>query len=130
VGTEAETRPGGDTAAHPTTDEEYGDETVPGGEDPSARPRTPTPRRDARADAHAEARARQTTRNAAWSWAAAARKADQRRNEWAEEMAHARSLGTLPAILRGYITEAADQAGIPEHDIPSEVWNAAGLTRP
>jgi TPP-dependent indolepyruvate ferredoxin oxidoreductase alpha subunit len=103
------------------------DDTFPDTGHTPPHPRTATPRRDARANSQAEARARQTTRNAAWSWAAATRKAEQRRSEWAEQMAHARSLGTLPAILHDYVIEAAEQAGLTARDVPPEVWTAAGL---
>lgn len=92
------------------------------------RVRAPEPPRP-RAGTPAEARARKLARDAAFGYAAAARKADRRLGEWAEAMTRARELGTAPAVLRGYITEAAEKADVPESAIPDEVWAAAGIKR-
>ncbi|TDX84948.1 hypothetical protein [Amycolatopsis arida] len=71
--------------------------------------------------------ARKVARDAGWGWAAAVRKADRRLADFADELARARELGTLPGVLDGFIREAAERAGVAPHDVPAEVWRAAGL---
>lgn len=76
-----------------------------------------------------EARARKYARDAAFGWASAMRKADTRAGEWAQQMERAREAGTLPGVLREYITEATERVGCDPAEVPSEVWHAAGLDR-
>jgi len=78
----------------------------------------------------AEPRARTVARNAAWGWAAAVRRTDERTRVWADEMRAARALGTVPALLREFVREAAAAAEVPESSVPPVVWEAAGLVPP
>lgn len=73
-----------------------------------------------------EARAPKLARDAAWGWAKAMSQADRRVGEWVEAVEHARQSGTDPTVLRDYIREAADRAGLDEAAVPVEVWHAAG----
>jgi hypothetical protein len=77
-----------------------------------------------------EARARTYVRNAAWGWAAATRKASERLDTWVAETRRARELGTTPGLLREFIREAAERAGLDEAAVPCEVWQAANLAGP
>jgi hypothetical protein len=77
-----------------------------------------------------EARARTFVRNAAWGWAAATRKAAERLDTWVADTRRARELGTAPGLLREFICEAAERAGLDETAIPREVWEAANLDGP
>jgi hypothetical protein len=77
-----------------------------------------------------EARARTIVRNSAWGWAVATRKAAERLDTWVAETRRARELGTAPGLLREFIREAAERAGLDEAAVPHEVWQAANLTGP
>jgi hypothetical protein len=77
-----------------------------------------------------EARARTIVRNAAWGWAVATRKAAERVDTWVAETRRARELGTAPELLREFIREAAERAGLDEAAVPREVWQAANLVGP
>lgn len=74
-----------------------------------------------------EARARKFARDAAFGWAASMRRADKRSDEWAREMERARIAGALPGVLREFIVEAAERVGCAPSEVPTEVWQAAGL---
>jgi hypothetical protein len=69
----------------------------------------------------AEARGRKSARDAAHAWAAAARKAADRRDELVAERAAALGRGTAAEVLTGYILEACERHGIDWHLLPSEI---------
>ncbi|MGW4719387.1 hypothetical protein [Nocardia sp. NPDC004260] len=109
-------------------------------EQPTPAPTTPPATRDSgpRAGARpretrghardlAEARGRKSARDAAHAWAAATRKAADRRDELIAERDAALGRGTAAGLLAGYIREACERHGIDWHLLPPEIQ--ADITR-
>ncbi|MEU4345610.1 hypothetical protein AB0H00_30890 [Nocardia sp. NPDC023852] len=69
----------------------------------------------------AEARGRKSARDAAHAWAAATRKAADRRDELIAERDAALGRGTAAGLLAGYILEACERHGIDWHLLPPEI---------
>ncbi|WP_280265828.1 hypothetical protein [Nocardia wallacei] len=74
----------------------------------------------------AEARGRKTTRDAAYAWAAAAKKARDREIEFGAELAAALQRGTDRALLATYIHEACDRYGVDPAQLTSEIRAQVG----
>jgi hypothetical protein len=53
-----------------------------------------------------------------------------KQNTWVVETRRERELGTAPGLLREFIREAAERAGLDEATVPREVWQAANLAGP